>query len=156
VSECCCPPAARTSRAACPSCLQQASAVETTTVKALLTSSGLARLTHGAFYFCANPDCDAVYFSDDRQVFRTGDVRATVWQKEPAGARTICYCFDENEADIRREIQTHGRTLAIDRVRRHISDRRCACDVRNPRGACCLGELAGIVRRLQASEEPVR
>jgi hypothetical protein len=33
-------------------------------------------------------------------------------------------------------------------VRRHIEDRRCACDVRNPRGACCLGDLTLVIKQL--------
>jgi hypothetical protein len=122
--------------------------VEPATVKALLTSIALARFAASLFHFCAGPECGVVYFSDDGQVFRTADVRVAVWEKQPPGARTVCYCFGENEADMRREIERDGRTAAVERVRAHIAARRCACEVRNPRGACCLGDVMAAVKRL--------
>ena len=94
----------------------------------------------------------SVYFSGDGEIFRTGDVRVAVWQKEPPGRRMLCYCFGENEAAMQHEIQTTGRTLAVNRVRHHISERRCACDVRNPRGSCCLGDLMRATRQFESQE----
>ena len=38
--------------------------------------------------------------------------------------------------------------INMHRVRGHISAARCACDLRNPRGRCCLGELTETVARL--------
>jgi predicted HD phosphohydrolase len=74
-----------------------------------------------------------------------------VWQKEPFGARLVCYCFGETEATIRDEIEMTGRSRAVERVREHIVAKRCACEVRNPRGACCLGDLIAAVRRAEQS-----
>jgi hypothetical protein len=122
--------------------------VEMATIKALLRPAALAGLRHGAFYFCPGSDCDTVYFSDAGQRFRIVDVSVPVWQKERAGERVVCYCFGENESDMRVELETVGRIAAVERVRRHIAERRCACDVRNPRGACCLGDLMAAVGRV--------
>lgn len=155
VSECCCPAPEVTGRQACPSCAARSTPVDVSTLKALLTPPALAQLQLAGFHFCASTACDTVYFSDAGQIFRTGDVRVAVWQKQPRGARTFCYCFGENETDMQREIDAHGRTSAVERVRRHIADRRCACDVRNPRGVCCLGDLTAAVKRLSASQESV-
>jgi hypothetical protein len=47
-----------------------------------------------------------------------------------------------------REVEDSGRSGAIERVRAHIADRRCACDVRNPRGVCCLGDLTVVAKAL--------
>lgn len=150
MSECCCPPPEATSRIACPSCGTRGPVVEATTVKALLVPYALARLNHDTFYFCASPTCDVVYFSGTGMTFSKANLRVPVWQKTTPGARIVCYCFGENEADIQREIEDTGRTAAIERVRAHIADRRCACDVRNPRGACCLGDLTAAVKALAA------
>jgi len=119
-----------------------------TTVKALLRPEALARLNVSGFYFCASYGCETVYFSDAGQVFRTVDVAVEVWQKQPAGDRTWCYCFGESEAAMRAELESTGQIRAVDRVRRHVAERRCACDLRNPRGACCLGDLSAAVRTL--------
>ena len=70
-----------------------------------------------------------------------------VWQKEPPGRRTICYCFDETESAIARELRDTVHSDAVERVRAHIAARRCACEVRNPRGACCLGDVIAAVER---------
>jgi hypothetical protein len=65
----------------------------------------------------------------------------------PAG-RLVCYCFEESEESIRAELRAHGRSGAVDRIRAHIAARRCACEVHNPRGVCCLGDLIAVVKRL--------
>jgi hypothetical protein len=133
----------------CPTCQQAAGRVEATTVKALLTPGALARLNLAGFYFCASGTCDTVYFSDAGQVFRTVDVAVGVWQKQPDSERTFCYCFGESAAAMRSELESSGRIAAIERVRHHIAERRCACEIRNPRGVCCLGDLTAAVRLLE-------
>jgi hypothetical protein len=72
----------------------------------------------------------------------------------PSGDRQVCYCFDETEASIRREIVETGRSTAVQRIREHIAADRCACDVRNPRGVCCLGDVIATVRRIAAAVGP--
>jgi hypothetical protein len=151
MSDCCDPAREVTPASACPSCAARAAGVGIATVEALMTPAALGRLHPGRFHVCASPACDIVYFSDDGQIFRTGDVRVAVWQKQPPGARRLCYCFGENETDMRHEIDHAGRTLAVERVRRQIAEGRCACELRNPRGVCCLGDLMAAVSRISAS-----
>ena len=142
VSECCCPEPIVATRATCPSCRQAAAGVEPITVEALLTAEALARLNLARFYFCSSEACDTVYFSDAGQVFRIADMTVQVWHKHAAGDRTFCYCFSESETAMRSELARSGRIAAIERVRHHIAKGRCACDIRNPRGVCCLGDLS--------------
>jgi hypothetical protein len=101
----------------------------------------------GPFYFCTDPACDLVYFSADQR-FRIAEIRVPVWQKEPFGTRMVCYCFGENEAEMRREIEATGVCAAASRVREHIAAKRCACEIRNPRGSCCLGDVIAAVERV--------
>ncbi|HEX6464115.1 MAG TPA: hypothetical protein VFZ98_06675 [Vicinamibacterales bacterium] len=150
MADCCCPgPDVSGAPVICRSCGSRGKPVEPTTVKALLTTAALARYEHTAYRFCPDGACPIVYFAEDGPVFSTDDVRERVWQKEPPGDRTLCYCFGENEVDIAREIEQTGQSAALDRVRGHIGARRCACEVRNPRGACCLGDLQAAVERLK-------
>ena len=153
MTDCCCPPAEAQTLRTCPACAGRTLPVDLATVKALLTTEALARLEIVTFRFCPDPLCDIVYTSDEGQVFQVGDVRVPVWQKLPPGERMLCYCFGENERDIQTEIALHGSTAVVARVRGLIAERRCACDVRNPRGACCLGDLTAAVKRLQAEQE---
>lgn len=153
MADCCCPPRPEDpeARRTCPSSHTQGPPVELTTVKALLTEAALRRLSGAPYRFCPDAACPVVYFSGNDEIFTVGDVRVPVWQKESCGARMVCYCFGENEADMRREFAESGSSLAAQRVRAHIAAGRCACDLRNPRGVCCLGDVIAAVKRVESS-----
>lgn len=152
MSNCCCPPNADPATPSrCPVSGSRGSAVDVLTVKALLVDHALRRFLPGGYRFCPDPDCDVVYFSADGRRFTTADLRVPVWQKVPFGDRTICYCFGETEASMRSEVASGEGARVIERVREHIAAERCACDVRNPRGACCLGDVIAAVKRIEAS-----
>jgi len=125
--------------------------VELQTIKALLTERALRRVSVSPHRFCADSECDVVYFDAAGNHYTKDDVRVPVWQKEPFGTRMVCYCFGETEADIRTEMERLGRSDAVERVRRHIKAGRCACEVRNPCGACCLGDVLAAVKRVALS-----
>src|SRR5206468_2559210 len=114
----------------------------------VITMTGTCSATH-AYRFCPDPRCAVVYFGEDGTIFTTSDLRERVWQKEPPGHRTVCYCFGENEADIAAELDQRGQSDAVQRVRDHIAAGRCACEIRNPRGACCLGDVTAAVEHLR-------
>jgi hypothetical protein len=154
MAECCCPPRPDdpAEQQECPRSGTRGHAVDLNTVKALLTFTALARITGSPHRFCPDPACEIVYFSPG-DTYTVRDLRVPVWQKEPGGARLVCYCFGENEADIRCEIEEHGTSQAVERVREHITAGRCACEVRNPRGVCCLGDLIAAVNRMASHAE---
>jgi len=136
---------------ACPSCRRKGVPVELQTVKAMLTEMALRRFQPTLYRFCDDAACDVVYFDESGQTFATTDVRVPVWQKEPYGNRMICYCFGESEADIRAETVREGASRAVERVTAHIKAHRCACELRNPRGTCCLGDVMTAIKRMSAS-----
>lgn len=150
VAECCCPkPSIVGEPVACPTCQAASKPVDSLTVKALLTESALIRFDPATYRFCPNAHCDVVYFAEHARTFKTLDVRVPVWHKEPVGRRTVCYCFGENETDMADEIDRTGESLAVARVRTHIAAGRCACEVRNPKGACCLGDVTAAVEQVK-------
>ena len=152
MSRCCCPGKSDEASARwCPASVSPGVAVDILTVKALLTETAMRRLMPGEYRFCADAGCPAVYVAADGQPFTTADVRVPVWQKLPFGDRVICYCFGESEASIRSEFESAGDSKAVDRVRDHIARERCACEVRNPRGTCCLGDVIAAVTRVEAA-----
>lgn len=152
MSSCCCPetPADAMGPNHCPLSGSAGRAVDRQTVKALLTEHALARLTPGAYRFCPDADCEIVYFGSDAARFTTADVRVGVWQKQQFGARQVCYCFGESEESIRAEIKAEGHSSAVARIRAHIAAGRCACEIRNPRGSCCLGDVIAAIERVTA------
>ena len=114
MADCCCTgPDQSEGSVTCHVCGTSSKAVESLTVKALLTEAALARYEHAAYRFCPDAACAIVYFAEGGPTFTTDDVRERVWQKEPPGRRTLCYCFGENEADITREIEQTGQSAAV-------------------------------------------
>lgn len=139
-------------RASCPVTRTSGTRVRLLTVKALLTDVSLRRfVSTTTYYFCPEPSCAVVYFSTQGELYATSDLRTPVWQKEPPGQRLLCYCFGETEQSIASEITTTGASTVLQRVTEHVRAKRCACDIRNPRGECCLGDLKGAVARIQAN-----
>jgi hypothetical protein len=126
----------------CPRCGSAGRSIQLITVKSLLTARALERLILKEHRFCATPDCEVVYFSEEA-LFERQDVRVPVFQKEPSGRRLVCYCFDVSEAD--------ADATAESRIRAHVQAGRCACELRNPEGRCCLGNLWAVAR-LTAAE----
>lgn len=150
MSNCCATTTTEASGGRCPRSGSIGVAVDLLTVKALLAERALARLEPAEFRFCADARCDVVYFNADGVTFETGDLRVPVWQKRQPGSRMVCYCFGESESTIRAEIEATGRSMAVERVRAHIAAARCACELRNPRGRCCLGDMIAAVKRVRS------
>jgi hypothetical protein len=99
------------------------------------------------YHFCASPDCPVIYFSRER-AFTTGDIRVRVGLKEKDGPIPLCYCFGFYERDAREEIEAQGHTTIPQRISALVKERMCACEERNPSGACCLGEVTKAVKSL--------
>lgn len=136
----------------CPSCGKKGHGVDGATVKSMLAIS-LRHVQDAPYRFCASPDCDVVYYSDDNaQTFTTHQVRERVYQKEPeADDVLICYCFHHTPGDIRQQfVQSNHKTI-IDDINAGIQAEQCACDWRNPQGNCCLGNVHLYVKKLKGS-----
>ena len=151
MDDCCDLPAVEPGALACSACGERGATVQLQTVKALVTEVALRRVQLTHYRFCGNPACKVVYFGDAGDHFSTRDLRVPVWHKEPVGARLLCYCFGETESVIRSELIERGGSDVVNRIRRHITAQRCACEIRNPRGACCLGDVIAAVTRIETT-----
>jgi hypothetical protein len=100
------------------------------------------------YYFCEAPDCDVVYFALDPQapVFLRDDLLVRVGAKEEGDPIPVCYCFGFTRKDIENEIAATGRSTVADRITAEVQAGNCACEVKNPSGKCCLGNVTRIVR----------
>lgn len=138
--------------ATCPVCREKGKPVQGQTVKALLSVS-LRLVRDGEYLFCPTPSCRVVYFSSDgERTFTIEQVRERVYQKEPNAENvSICYCFRHTVGEIR-AAPTETRAAIVDDINRGISIEQCACDLRNPQGSCCLGNVRGLIRQIEKSE----
>jgi len=134
----------------CPACGERGKAVDIQTVKAMLALS--LEVLHPADYrFCRTEECPVVYFSTDGlRVFREEDLRERVHQKHPDDeAVFVCYCFRHTPGSIRAELDTQGISTVVERISAGVQAGQCACEIRNPQGSCCLGNVRAVVKRLQ-------
>jgi len=143
-------PVSAVSPTRCPECGSRGRLVERVTVKAMLKPEGLARLSAPGHRFCPTPRCPVVYFGID-EAFKQEEVVVPVYQKEPVGERIVCYCFAIGEGEIRRELAESGRSTSAERVTALVKADRCACEVKNPQGSCCLGNLAAVAKAAKAA-----
>ena len=161
---CCCPPEAgnavcdlpaqdfqRPSRVVntCPECGKTGKSVQGQTVKSLLSVS-LRQLQDVKYLFCRTETCPVVYFSaDGEQTFAVEQVRERVYQKEPETEEVfICHCFGHTIGELR-AASSKGRIAIVDDINIGIDAEQCACDLRNPQGSCCLGNVRSMIKRLE-------
>ncbi|MBC8335538.1 MAG: hypothetical protein ISR59_09165 [Anaerolineales bacterium] len=134
---------------ACPTNGVIGKKVDTQTVKAILALP-LNLLTSDAYRFCADPDCSTVYYSEDgQQLFDEADLRERVYQKHADDKEiSICYCFRHTVGNIGSEIAESGKSTVVAEITAGIKAGQCACDIRNPQGDCCLGNVRALVKDL--------
>ena len=131
---------------ACPECGQTGKPVPGQTVKALLSVT--LRAARGTEYlFCRTQSCPVVYFSSDGlRSFTMDEVRERVYQKEPTAADvSVCYCFQHTVGALQLG-SAEARAAILDDINTGIDAGQCACDLRNPQGSCCLGNVRRLVR----------
>ncbi|MCL4553889.1 MAG: (2Fe-2S)-binding protein [Actinobacteria bacterium] len=132
--------------ARCPRCGDPGDEVGIVTLKSLLLPGALERLEPGGSYrFCANATCETVYFNGAGDAFLTGDLKVPVFQKTQDADCPVCYCFGWTRARIGREIEEAGGSTAISSIAGHVKIGRCACDLNNPQGYCCLGNVKKVL-----------
>jgi hypothetical protein len=129
--------------AVCPTNGRAGRRVDTQTVKAILNLP-LDVLRNVEYRFCSDPNCPTVYYSiDGLQTFVESDLRERVYQKHPQdGEVFVCYCFQHTH----KETLADGKRVAA-KIDQGVKNGQCACDIRNPQGSCCLGNVNKLVKQ---------
>lgn len=129
----------------CPLNGARSKQVDTLTVKSLVRQLPLG-MPKTQYYFCESPACDGVYFPIDTQapVFRRGDLLVRVGAKETEGPIPVCYCFGFTRKDIESDVVRTGISTIAEHIKTEVQAGNCACEVKNPSGKCCLGNVARI------------
>ena len=161
---CCCPPEAgnavcdlpvqnfeRLARAApaCPGCGKTAKPVQGQTVNALLSVS-LREVRDAEYLFCRTQTCPVAYFPPESdQTFTVEQIREKVFQKEPGASEVwVCYCFRHAVGEVR-TASLEARLGIMDDINTGTDSGQCACELRNPQGSRCLGNVRGLIKRLE-------
>lgn len=147
MDECCAVPStSKVNTLLCPECHQRGKGVELITLKALLIPSALEMINSRSSYaFCSNHSCPVVYFSDN-QTFRKQDVKVRVFQKDDRLDVPVCYCFGWTRQRLGDAVQQQQQPIKY--ISEQVQANRCGCEVNNPQGSCCLGNVSAYVRGL--------
>lgn len=136
---------------ACASCGGASRPVTRKTILLMVKPDLIDSVGEGAYRYCPDAECRVVYFGEgEGRSFTTGDLRIRVGLKEREVDIPLCYCFGFDEAGAREEIARTGLSTVPQRIAALIKERMCACPARNPSGACCLGEVNRVIKRLTA------
>ncbi|MBI3615464.1 MAG: (2Fe-2S)-binding protein [Candidatus Omnitrophica bacterium] len=121
--------------------------VQRITLRSLIKPEQRPRIPPGKeFCFCRSTQCEVVYFRPNEVLFKKTDLSVPVTVKEPNNPNVpACYCFDWTLTKIRDEILATGKSTAIDQIKNQVKKGNCYCEVTNPQGSCCLGNVAKVL-----------
>lgn len=125
----------------CLSCHQWGKPVAHVTVEALIKPEFRDTVNGRAYAFCETPTCPVVYYTADGCHVLKPQLRVRVGLKETDDPIPVCYCFNVTEGMIHEEVVRTGRSTASTRIRAEVKAGNCRCEVENPSGRCCLGEV---------------
>lgn len=134
----------------CLVCGQAGLLVETRTLKHQVRPEHLGAVEKTPFYFCRSSGCDVVYYSENGVVLSKADVRQRIGLKEASDPVPICYCFGFTEKMVFDEIHATGKCTIPQRIADEVKAGNCACEIRNPQGTCCLGNVNTALKKAMA------
>lgn len=143
---CCFVPAVNREVRDCPRCGERGQSVERLTVAALTT--GIAPVNQ-RYWLCRELACEAVYFGEDATVITAAAMTVAPGFKSKASDALVCYCFQHRRGDLEAELAAGGETTIPSRISAEVKAGNCACEVRNPSGKCCLGEVQRAAQEIR-------
>ncbi len=137
---------------ACPVSGARSKQVNVLTVKSLVRHLSFDA-PRAQYYFCEDPACDVVYFpwQAEAPTFRKSDLCVRVGAKEKSDPIPVCYCFGVTRNDIEEELRQTGKSTFAARITAEVQRGNCACEVKNPSGKCCLGNVTRTAQQAQAA-----
>jgi len=134
----------------CPVTGQPVKPVSRATVESLVKPDIKATLLPHPYYYCDTPDCDVVYVSvlGDHRITKD-QLTVRVGAKEQDDPVPLCYCFGFDRKDVRDEVAATGTSEIPQTIAAKIKAKGCQCELTNPKGACCLGDVRQAVKQAQ-------
>lgn len=121
--------------------------IQRQTVEHMVKTDLVGSMSGSQYYYCNAPDCTVVYFNQDGSgTFTKGDLQVKVFAKDPGGNVNVCYCYDWTRERIKNELAEAGQSSAAKEIAKKVKDGLCECDIKNPKGTCCLGDVNATVR----------
>lgn len=129
----------------CPASGSSGKPVNWVTVATLTIGPVPAKQT---FRLCRDAQCEVVYYGSAGTVITIEDLSVQPGFKDGSDG-LVCYCFLHRKADIAHQLSETGETAVFESIENEVRAGNCACEVRNPSGKCCLGEVQEAIRSLE-------
>lgn len=139
-------------RAECPISHTSSRKVQRRTLEHLLKPERVSLIQNVQYYYCTEPTCDVVYFSNEDVLhFTKDDIQVKVFTKDQGDDVNVCYCFDWTRRRICQQIVETRKSTASLEIAQKIKAGLCECDIKNPKGECCLGDVNSVVKEAMAA-----
>ena len=116
------------------------------TLRSLVLPEHAAVVDGRDWFFCDRSDCEVVYFTHNGRTLKKNALKVRVGLKEKEAPRPVCYCFGHTVESIRQEIEKTGRSTVVASIKKKVEASECSCEVLNPKGTCCLGDVNRTVK----------
>ncbi len=154
---CCCEETVSGGSSVCRECGNEGKAVKEITLKSLVKKPRLESIKIlDGFYFCDTAGCEVVYFNNEQDVYlNKTDVSIRVGIKEADDPIPVCYCFGWTRKKILDQLKKKGFSTVVEEISAKVKAGECACEVNNPTGKCCLGEVNRLVKSVSSAPKEV-
>ena len=138
-------------RAECPISKTSSRKVQKRTLEHLLKEEKVASIQNVQYYYCTDQKCKIVYFSNESvPYFTIDDIKVKVFTKNTEDDVNVCYCFDWTRSRIKEQMKQLGKSTASLEIAQEVKNGTCACDIKNPKGECCLGDVNSYIKDIES------
>ncbi|MBI2923872.1 MAG: cation transporter [Planctomycetes bacterium] len=130
----------------CPLSGKPGRRVPDVTLRSLVRDDRQSEVQGREWYYCDSPDCEVVYFAADGRTLRKDALKVRVGAKEKTSPRTVCYCFGHSVESICDEVARTFESTVAASIAAKVKAGECRCEILNPKGACCLGDVKKAVK----------
>ena len=93
-------------------------------------------------------DVTLYFFESGFDPISKAEAKVRVGFKETGTPQMVCYCFEHTKDEIQDDYQAQGESRIEDRIREKVTAGSCSCEVMNPKGNCCLGDVRAAYKEL--------
>ena len=140
--------------ATCPVSKTSSRKINRRTLEHLLKPDSVKKIQNVQYYYCNEPSCDVVYFSHQGpSYFIKADLTVKIFHKDNGDNVNVCYCFDWTRERIEEQIRSTGQSTASQEIAQLVKDQKCICDITNPKGRCCLGDINRVIKEVKQQQK---
>ena len=137
----------------CNECGKTGKPVKRITLEHLLKEDRVSSIRNVQYFFCPSPSYNLVYFSEDGDTFYKTDLTVKVGLKETEEPIPVCYCFGYTRGMILGDFLKNGRSTIREEIEKNVKEGRCRCEITNPEGKCCLGNVAQVLTSIACNDD---